>query len=218
MTSSTTTILSLSLLLATTTTTALAETEAASASDAMPAADNALELTMGAHFAQGAGDLGGDLPAVQDVAGPGIGLEAAIGWRVNANLLLGGYVNLSGFGDSNDASKGAVTFAAGIKADWHFQPASDRDPWISLGTGVKFLGIEDGDKDRALTGLELAKVQVGLDYRLSPRFAIGPVLGASATMFNHQYDDTMSDDAMAIDDKAINWTFSAGILGRFDTN
>ena len=209
-------LVSTSMLLATAAT-ALAEPGDPSANRTMPAVSNALELTIGALYAQGTGDLGGDLPSVEDVAGPGAGLEASIGWRVTPELLLGGYTNLSGFGDSDDSNNGAVSFSAGIEADWHFLPAAELDPWISLGTGVKFLGIEDGDNDRALTGLELAKVQVGVDYRLSPHFAIGPVIGASATMFNHQYDDKMSDDAMEIDGKEVNWTFSAGLLGRFDT-
>ena len=42
------------------------------------------------------------------------------------------------------------------------------------------------------------------------------MIGVSATQFNTQYDDKMSDDAMNIDDKEINWTFSVGVLGRFD--
>jgi len=33
-------------------------------------------------------------------------------------------------------------------------------------------------------------------------------------VFRHQYDDRMSDDAMAIDDEEVNWTFSAGIDER----
>lgn len=183
--------------------------------DTMPAASNALELTIGMLFSQSHGDLGGDLPAIEDVAGPGAGFEGSIGWRITPNLLLGGYANVSGFSDTDDSNKGAGSFTAGIKADWHFKPTASVDPWISLGTGVKVLGIEDGDNDRALTGLELAKVQVGVDYRFSKSFAIAPVIGASASVFNHQYDD--NDDAMRIRDREIHWTFSAGLLGRFDT-
>jgi hypothetical protein len=182
----------------------------------MPAVTDALEITAGASIVQGSGELGGDLGSVRNVAGSGLGFDTSIGWRITPNLLLGGYLNLSGFGDSDNADHGAVTVAAGIKADWHFLPAESVDPWVSLGTGWKLMGIEDGDNDRALTGLELAKLQVGIDYRLSPRFAIGPVISASAAMFNTQYDEKMSDDAMALDDRQINWTFTAGVLGRFD--
>ena len=122
----------------------------------------------------------------------------------------------AGFGNPDDSSDGAATFAAGIKADWHFLPAAKLDPWVSVGTGVKVMAIENGDDERQFTGVEVARLQVGLDIRRSTRFAWGPVVGVSATQFNTQYDDKMSDHAMDIDDKEINWTFSVGVLGRFD--
>jgi hypothetical protein len=80
---------------------------------------------------------------------------------------------------------------------------------------VKLLALKDGDDERNLTGVELARIQAGLDFRISPRFALAPMLAASASMFNNV---TMgdSDDAMSIRDKQVSWTFSAGILGRFD--
>jgi hypothetical protein len=201
---------------------AIAGTAAAQPSDtsataaAPPAIGNALELTLATSFSQGTGELGGNLPAVKDVAASGVGLEGSIGWRINPNLMIGAYGSVAGFGDRDNSDNGVVTLAAGLKADWHFQPAAAWDPWVSLGTGVKFMGIEDGEDDRALTGFEIAKVQLGVDYRLSPTFAIGPVIGASAAMFNSQYDDVESEVAMEIDDKQLNWTFSAGVMGRFD--
>ena len=210
-------LVSSSLLLATAAT-AVAEPSDASAHRTMPAASHALELTIGSTFARGAGDLGGGLASVQDLAGPGNGIDMSIGWRATPNLSIGGYANLLVFGESGEWSKNAGSLAAGIKADWHFLPAASLDPWVSVGTGVKVLEFEKSDTARTLTltGVELAKVQVGADYRISPRFAIGPVIGASATMFDHKYYDKMSDDAVELDDKQVNWTFSAGLLGRFD--
>lgn len=208
-------LVSTSILLATAAT-ALAQPTETSVQRTMPAVHNALELTIATAYSQGTGDLGGDLGAVKDVAGAGGGFEAGIGWRITPNLMIGAYTNLLGFTDSGDSNSDAVTLAAGLKADWHFMPAAALDPWVSLGTGVKFLGIENGDTDRGLTGLELAKLQVGVDYRVSPGFAIGPVIGASAAMFNNYYDDVESDDAMEINDREVNWTFSAGVMGRFD--
>jgi hypothetical protein len=35
-------------------------------------------------------------------------------------------------------------------------------------------------------------------------------------MFDHQYYDKMSDNAVELDAKKVNWTFSAGLVGRFD--
>jgi len=209
-----TSLVSTSILLATTAA-ALAEPSDALNLRTMPAASNALELTIGASYAQGTGDLGGDMGTMQDV-GPGGGVEASIGWRATPNLSIGGYANFVGFGDSDGSSNAVVTASAGLKVDWHFLPAASIDPWVSVGTGVKLLGIENGDDHLALTGFELAKVQVGVDYRVNGHFAIGPVIGASATMFTHRTEDVMSDDALELDDKKVNWTFSAGLVGRFD--
>lgn len=195
--------------------TALAQPTEVSTSRSIPAISNALEVAIGGSASQGSGGLG-DGMEVEDVAGAGGGLEMSVGYRATPNLLIGGYASLAGFGDPDVSSKGAVTASTGIKADWHFLPAASIDPWVSVGAGLKFMGIEDGETDHALTGLELGKFQVGVDYRVSPRFAIGPVIGASATLYTHAYDDVMSDDGVELDDKKVNWTFSAGFLGRFD--
>lgn len=200
-------------------TTAIASAEPATTASADPAADNALELTLATSYSRGAGDLGGQLPSAEDVAGPGSGLVASIGWRATPNLSIGGYLSMSALGASGSWTKTAVALAAGLKADWHFRPAASIDPWISVGTGVKAMEIDKSagfDRTRTLTGLELANVQVGVDYRINSHVALGPVIGASATRFDHQYFDKMSDASAPLDDQRINWTFSAGVLGRFD--
>ena len=40
------------------------------------------------------------------------------------------------------------------------------------------------------------------------------MIGASATMFTQEYDDSMSDRGKDIDDKQVNWTFTAGSHAR----
>lgn len=192
---------------------AQAETQTVSAA-AEVAPTTGLEVSLALNGTEGTGDLA---PGMQfdDVADHGMGLDLGVGYRLTPNLLVGGYATFTGHGTDRDDT-GAVTMAIGAKADWHFRPSSRLDPWVSVGTGIKMMGIEVGDRDQALTGLELAKVQVGLDYRISPRFAIGPVIGTSATVYRTQYDDAMSDNARDIDDKSVNWTITAGVLGRFD--
>jgi len=196
--------------------TALADGDDASTTRrAMSPPSNTLEIAVAGVYSQGTGKLGGDMQSFEDHAGPGGGAEMSVGWRATPNLLLGGYATLSGFSNDADKNNGAVTASAGYKADWHFLPAASVDPWVSVGAGLKFMGIEDGANDRALTGAE-ARIQIGADYRISPSFAFGPVIGAGATVYTHEYDDTMSDEAQEIDDKKVNWNFSAGLQGRFD--
>lgn len=198
--------------------TALADDNDASTTRRMTAPRNTLEIALGGTYSQGTGDLAGGMQSLEDYAGPGGGVEMSVGWRATPNLLIGGYATLSGFSNDADKDNGAVTGAIGYKADWHFLPAASVDPWISAGAGLKFMGIEDGANDRALTGVE-GRIQIGADYRVSPSFAFGPVIGAGATVYTHEYDDSMpsaSDDAVEIDDKKVNWTFSAGLQGRFN--
>ncbi len=108
------------------------------------------------------------------------------------------------------------SLTGGIKADWHFLPANYVDPWISLGAGIK--GQWTGDREeleRTVIGVELAKAQLGVDFRVNRSFAIGPVIGASATLNTHE-DTSMTSAFEEIDDKKVSWTFTAGVLGRFD--
>jgi hypothetical protein len=165
-------------------TSALADGNDASTTRRMPAPSNTLEIALAGMYSQGTGDLGGGMQNVEDIAGPGGGTEVSVGWRATPNLLIGGYANIAGFEDDRTTETGAVTAAAGFKADWHFLPAASVDPWISVGFGGKFMGIEDGANDKALTGVE-GRIQLGADYRISPSFALGPVVGVSAATYTH---------------------------------
>src|SRR5688500_20081591 len=117
------------------------------------------------------------------------------------------YGGLAGFsaGDALSSSNtDVVAVTAGLKSDWHFRPATNVDPWVSLGGGFRWLAIDDrtsGDsKDRALLGLDLLRVQAGVDYRVTPTLSIGPVISATATTFIKE-DTEMSDGYQDIDDR-----------------
>jgi hypothetical protein len=106
--------------------------------------------------------------------------------------------------------------AAGIRADWHFLPAESIDPWVSLSTGWRGLWLTpDEGKNTSLQGLEIARLQVGVDYRITPEVAISPVLGASVSTFLSQ-DGPGQDGYQDIEDPEANVFFFAGLLGRFD--
>ena len=67
----------------------------------------------------------------------------------------------------------------------------------------------------SLQGLELARLQVGADYRLTKDIAIAPVIGGSLSMFVSE-DNAMTNDLTEIHDKKVNFTGFAGLSGRFD--
>lgn len=182
------------------------------------AVKRAFEVSIGAGYAQGAGNTGGDMADLQDLTGPGGAVELDVGYRVIPNLTLGAYGTLAlhDNGDSlaNDTTVTGAT--AGVQAAWHFRPDRSIDPWIRLGTGWKGLWLSpDQGKTTSLQGLELARLQVGVDYRITPDIAIAPVVGGSLGMFVSQ-DSPMTDEYTEIADKEVNFTGFAGIAGTFD--
>ena len=180
----------------------------------VPVVDDALEITVAGAYQQNEGDLA-DSGGQPDVSGPGGGGELSLGYRIMPNLTLGAYGSIAGF-SGGAADRDSASLTAGIKADWHFLPAAYVDPWVSLGAGIKGQWIGEREElDRSVLGVELAKVQLGVDYRVSRSFAIGPVIGASATMSTHE-NTPMTSGYETIDDKKLSWTFTAGLLGRFD--
>lgn len=196
---------------------AAAETSVEKTSDTPRAIERALEISLGGSFLQNEGSLGGRMARLRDVAGPGAGLDLAVSYRATRRFAFGAYGSLAGFSEASDDGTGnAGSWSAGLKVDWHLAPASQADPWISAGAGVKMLYVDEaGEGDRRMFGVELARLQVGMDYRLTPSLSLGPTLGASVTMFTSErapgrgeYDE--------IEDKDLAWTFAAGILGRFD--
>ncbi|MEO7733152.1 MAG: hypothetical protein ABIY55_19470, partial [Kofleriaceae bacterium] len=98
---------------------------------------------------------------------------------------------------------------------WHVRADRSIDPWVSLGTGWKAMWINPvNSPSTSLQGLELARLQVGADYRVSRDVAIAPVIGASLSMFLGQENEMVSS-LTEIQDKHVSVTGFAGVAGRF---
>ncbi|MEO7733156.1 MAG: hypothetical protein ABIY55_19490 [Kofleriaceae bacterium] len=178
---------------------------------------SALELGIGAGYAQGAGKLGGTMGNVEDVSGPGGLVEVNLGYRITPQLSLGAYGTFSKFqqGDHVVGNANVLGASAGVQATWHVRADRSIDPWVSLGTGWKALWINPvNSPSTSLQGLELARLQVGADYRVSRDVAIAPVIGASLSMFVGQ-ENEMASSLTEIQDKQVNVTGFAGLAGRF---
>jgi hypothetical protein len=200
-----------------TTSTSLADQR--DATTEMPAISNALEIAIGGGYMRSAGDIGRGTAAVDELTEDGGGAELSIGYRMTPNLALAVYGTLSGYDVGTKAQPStdlAIGATLGVKADWHFRPHMTIDPWVSIGAGWRGLWLgNDNETERALHGIELTRVQVGVDYRISPTFALAPYMGASAAMFIAE--DTMATNGYEeISNNELNWSFTAGLLGRFD--
>jgi hypothetical protein len=106
--------------------------------------------------------------------------------------------------------------SAGIQAAAHLRPERSVDPWASIGTGWRGLWLSpDAGKNTSLQGLELARLQIGVDYRVSEDVSISPVVGGSLNMYLSE-DSPMTTKYTEISDKKVNFMGFAGLAGRFD--
>ncbi len=105
--------------------------------------------------------------------------------------------------------------ATGVQGQFHVQPLAALDPWVGLGFGWRGLWIDHGMGTHAMQGLDLVRLQVGVDYRVSPRFSIAPVLGVTATEFLKEKRPGATSYANVSDRKVSTFVF-AGLSGRMD--
>src|SRR5215468_5652530 len=180
--------------------------------------DRTFEVAVATGYAQGGGKLGGGLHNLEDVAGPGGAVEVDLGYRIIPQLTVGAYgaFSKSQHGDLIDSNTGVLGATAGVQAAWHFRPHVSIDPWVSLGGGWRALWLDPGaGKVTSLQGFDLARLQLGVDYRVTKEIAISPVIGGSVSMFVSQ-DSPMTTRYTEIADKQVNFTGFVGLSGRFD--
>jgi hypothetical protein len=181
-------------------------------------ATHAVELTIGTGYAQGFGNVASGQPTLTDIATAGGALQLGVGYRLIPELTLGVYGSGATFGrgDQVDSSAKLYTAAAGVQADWHFLPARHEiDPWVSLGGGWRGYWNAMDQGTTSLQGLELAKAQVGVDYRIAPAVSISPVIGADMSIFLTQ-QAAGQNSWSNISNPNVNTFVFGGVLGRFD--
>jgi hypothetical protein len=201
--------------------TALAEErdQAASASAASLApAVHAVEVTVGTGYAQAFGDIAANRPSLTDIGQPGGAVQLGVGYRLIPQLTLGVYGAGSMFsrGDQVDNSTNLYSATAGVEASWHFLPSgSQYDPWVSLGTGWRGYWVNNDQGTTSMQGLEMAKLQLGVDYRFTRGIAISPVVGGDLSMLLSESTPGSNKFANITDPKVNTFVF-AGFQGRFD--
>ena len=77
---------------------------------------NALELSVGTGYAQGAGPVGGGMQHLEDISGPGGAFEIAAGYRISPLLAVGAYGTFSKYqsGDNIQSNTDVIGATAGI--------------------------------------------------------------------------------------------------------
>jgi hypothetical protein len=195
----------------------MAETSAVTQSHEM-APRNAVELTLGAGYTQGLGQIQkGGANNINDVANGGIGLDLGIGYRFTPNLALaidGQYQELNTANTSNTASS-ARGAAFGVDGTYHFMPNRRFDPWVRVGTGYRLLwSVPTAGRNVLFHGFDLVRGSVGVDIKNTADFAIGPMVGADLNTFLWQRPDGGTNTT--ISDPRVNTFVYAGVQGRWD--
>jgi hypothetical protein len=184
---------------------------------ALPATTRAFEITLGGGYAQGMGGIASDMASVGDLAGPGGTFELKVGYRFTRRIAWGAYGTVAGYDRGDRVADSALVSgaSAGLFTDLHLRPDATIDPWISWSSGWRTLWTSDDDgADTTLHGLDLARLQLGVDYRVSPTLALSPMIGAAVTRFlAEKGPDTRGFDE--IDDPELTLHVFGGVQGRF---
>jgi hypothetical protein len=177
---------------------------------------NTVEVGVAKGYTQGAGPIGHGMQHVEEFSGAGGALELEAMYRINTTFAAGAYGAFSTYGTGDRAVPPAVFGAtAGVQAAAHLRPERSVDPWASVGTGWHGLWqAPPSHKDTALQGLEIARVQLGVDYRLTRNVAIAPLIGGSLNMFVEE-ESPMTTRYVEIPDKKLNISCFVGVAGRF---
>jgi len=178
---------------------------------------NGFELGLGAGYSQGVGNVGRSMPSLTDSGGAGAALELDLGWRIDPHFLVGVYGTSAWF-STGDAAGNAFnnwSATAGVQGNYHFLPGESLDPWVGVGSGWRGYWVNRPEGRDSRHGIDLARVQVGVDVPVAAGITISPFVGATATLFLTQQlasEASFSD----IQDRNVTVFLNAGLLGRFD--
>lgn len=185
--------------------------EASYLEERVPSRSRAFELTIATGYAQPFGTLQPGIGMPQ-VAHEGIGIDAAIGYRIDPRYGVSLGVGYQQLDPERDAAVRGFDLALALQ--YHLAPAVRVDPWLEVGAGYRMLWlVPSGPAPTvAVHGPELVRVRAGLDVRVSPDVAIAPVIGADATMFAFREEQSVN----AIADPKLSAFVFAGVQGRID--
>jgi hypothetical protein len=182
-----------------------------------PPPDSSFELSLGLGYGQGLGSVAAGVPRLQEFGNAGGSFTIDTGWRFDPRFMVGVYGEVGTFdGGSMRNADHANTVAAGLQGQYHVLPGRKYDPWLGVGFGWRgYFADRSLLGTHKLQGLDLARLRLGLDYRVSPAVALGPVFGITLTDFISEKrpgGDSYSDTS----DRKLNTFVFAGLQGRFD--
>jgi hypothetical protein len=194
-----------------------------------------VQLGLRLGYAPAMGDAAEDAK-MSDAVKAQIPLQLDAAYKVTRDIAVGGYFAY-GFGQTGDlfgvcglpgVDCSARILRVGVQGLYTFnQVQAPLVPWAGVGFGYEVGSLEAksdllGKATFTYGGFELLNLQVGGDYRVNERFAVGPYLQLSIAQYSNAKieDDTITgsigDSDGDIDEKAMHQWFGFGIRGKFD--
>lgn len=160
-----------------------------------------------------------------------IGID--LGAKVIPNLYLGGFFNLA-FGSEgsdarieaycdddnddfeNDISCSTIGIDVGLRAQYHFAPDRELNPWIGYGFGFGAIYQNVNDQERgydessASSGFDFARLEAGIDFR--KRVGIGPLIELTIGRFSRERSEVRGESTFdgAIEERALHYWLMVG--------
>jgi hypothetical protein len=154
---------------------------------------------------------------VQNYSGAGIGGELDFSYRFAPIAMAGVFVQGSEY-NANDrlvSGTNVRSLVAGIQGQWFVRPYRTVNPWVGLGSAYRgYWIVPDVGGITSYQGWEIARLQIGVDFRASKEISIAPYAGGSVDVFFSE--DLPNLNARNLSGPPVSGWFGAGILGRFD--
>jgi hypothetical protein len=185
-------------------------------SSPVPAPTKAFELQLSAGYTQGFGNI---FPnhGINDVAGAGLGITAALGYRFTPLVSLEFEGQYQAFASENFGTSQGLDLNVGVTL--HGRPYHRGDPWLRLATGYRWLwlsnatpgnfSVETVGQTVGFSGWDVINARIGYDIRSSAGVSWAPFVGANLQSFVWANTTALS---------TVQWgTFIyAGLQARFD--
>jgi hypothetical protein len=206
---------------------------AAAAVLATPVASKAqvtLGLRAGYGWAMGdAGKFDGVTGKMSDGVSGQIPLQLDALWRLNPQVGLGAYVGygFAQFGGTlkdtcniSGVSCDASIITAGLQGTYAFSTGGQFVPWLGLATGWEWGSITakgGGSKaEQSISGWDILTLQVGGDYKVNPKFGVGPYLTYGFGQYSSYSAKFNGTDTGTVFGSATHQWFQLGLRGTFE--
>ncbi len=164
------------------------------------------QMAIGSGYAFPLGDVDSSLTQEEFISGQ-VPLLLDIGFKVTPTFYIGLYTGV-GFGGAGSmlddvcTSPGvdcsSSTIRMGINTQYHFLPDERWNPYIGYGVGYEVATLSatgpGGEANLTTTGLEFARLALGIDYRASSVIGFGPYVDLGAGAYSSMSDGTSTLD------------------------